>query len=96
MLWHGDGGNGTAATIVHVAGAAKRGDIVAPDGTAQHIPRRNEHEGTRPVSEDQQHVVAAVWPQNVSGGRGWPQQVQSVEELRGRQTRTDGRQGTHA
>lgn len=71
---------GTA--VVHVAGDEH--DQV-PDGTAQHVPGRDEHANARPVPEDGQHVLATMWPQDVSGtGR---QEVQSAEKLCGHQAR---------
>lgn len=72
---------GTA--VVHVAGDEHGGQ--APDGTAQHVPGRDEHADARPVPEDSQHVLAAVRPQDVSG-TGRPE-VQSTKKLCGHQAR---------
>lgn len=66
------------SAVVRIAGDEHQ---VSVNGTAQHVPRRDEHQDDRPVPESHQHVVAKVWSQDLPNA-GY-QKAQRAEELRG-------------
>lgn len=66
------------STVVRVTGDEHQ---VPDDGTAQHVPGRDEHQDAGPVPEGRQHVVAKVRPQDLPDAGH--QKAQRAEELRG-------------
>jgi len=61
VLQRPDDGESPSA-VVRIAGDEHQ---VPVNGTAQHVPGRDEHQDDGPVPESHQHVVAEVRPQDV-------------------------------
>jgi len=61
VLQRPDDGESPSA-VVRIAGDEHQ---VPVNGTAQHVPRRDEHQDAGPVPESHQHVVAKVRPQDI-------------------------------
>lgn len=78
VLQRPDDGRWSPSAVVRVAGDEHQ---IPDDGTAQHVPGRDEHQDAGPVPEGRQHVVAEVRPQDLPDAGH--QKAQRSEELRG-------------